>query len=305
MGDNNIVPYEINKQLVATIRKTVFLKAEESELALFFHNCRRLGVHPLDGLIHPVKRNSNDGERVSFQTSIDYFRSAADETGEYDGQDEPEFGPDNNDGYPEWASVKVYRKGIDRPFVGTARWKEYYPGDKLGFMWRKMPHNQLAKCAEALAFRKAFPQKLHGLYTDDEMLQADIVEVDTGAKKSTPPPQRASEGKGNGEGKASTGNGGGIQTVQKRALEGMFKTLGLDDPLETIGPIIGRKVNSLDDLTKDEADKVMKGLAKANSGSSDPTECTKDPATCSLSGWADGKAFCGPDNEPCPYQKEG
>lgn len=182
-----------NQALIDTVRKTIFPDGTDAELALFFHRCTIAGVNPLDQLIHPTKFRQPDGtHRVTFITSINLLRSKSDETKLYDGMDEPEYGDEIEQEYqediyengqkirsedktvsvPEWALVRVYRKDIDRPFIGKARWKEYYPGHKKGHQWRQRPFHMLAKCAEALARRLAFPDKLNQLYTEEEMVRA-------------------------------------------------------------------------------------------------------------------------------------
>jgi phage recombination protein Bet len=175
----------ITPEQVDLVKTTVFQGATDDELKLYFFECRRRGVHPLDRLIHPVVRQDKNGtRRISFQTSIDLFRSEAENTGEYRGQKDVEYGEmmaweKIDKKVPEYAKATIKRfdehTGEIIEISATAYWEEYYPGEQLGFQWRKMPRLMLGKCAEALALRKAFPRKLAGLYTFEEMQLTDLV----------------------------------------------------------------------------------------------------------------------------------
>lgn len=151
------------------IQKTIAKDATPDELKLFFYDCSRRGVHPLDRLIHFTKR----GGKYTPITSIDFMRTRAHETGECAGIDDAIFINDES-GKPVSATVAVYRftQGQRCAYIGTARWSEYCPGEGQDFMWKKMPHTMMGKCAEALALRKAFPAQLAGLYESAEMDQA-------------------------------------------------------------------------------------------------------------------------------------
>jgi len=154
---------------VDLIKRTVAKGATDNELALFLYQCQRTGLDPLSRQIHFVKRAGQG----AIQTGIDGYRVIAQRTGEYAGNDDPEYtGSDN--AHPDAAKARVWRivAGHRVSFEATARWSEYYPGEKQAFMWRKMPFLMLGKCAEALALRKAFPAELSGLYTHEEMAQA-------------------------------------------------------------------------------------------------------------------------------------
>lgn len=168
-----LIKLEFTEEQVKLIKSQIAPKASDNELALFLYQAKRTGLDPLARQIYclPI------GGKMSIQTSIDGFRVVAERSGDYAGQDEPEF--IEKDGKLECAKVRVYRwKGEQRYLaaVGVAYMSEYKQSSP---MWTKMPHTMLAKCAEALALRKAYPQDLSGIYTGDEMAQAVITEDTT------------------------------------------------------------------------------------------------------------------------------
>lgn len=175
----------LTPEQVALLKQTVARGATDDELRLFVAVCGRTGLDPFTRQIHCVKRwDSNaNGFVMAIQTGIDGYRLIAERTTNYDGQDAPQWcGPDGkwqdvwlSDDPPAAARVAVYSKDSTRPTVGIARWKSYVQTKKDGApnsMWRRMDAEMLAKCAEALALRKRFPQDLADVYTDDEMEQA-------------------------------------------------------------------------------------------------------------------------------------
>lgn len=192
MNDSAVAVLSPNEILegLRTVQSVLAPDLTGEELKLFAMVANRSGLDPFAKQIYAVKRKG----RVTFQTGIDGYRSIAARTGMYDGQDEPEYGPacgcgDNRPtGHPEFATVRVYRKGVTRAIAATAYWHEYKPeagqSGQGDVMWVRMPRVMIAKVAEALALRKAFPydpERREGIgadvYTADEMAQADRPEA--------------------------------------------------------------------------------------------------------------------------------
>lgn len=183
--------YALNSEQVSLIKQTIAKGASDEELALFVAVARRHRLDPFTRQLHLIPRWDRnkinaDGSKGGFirviQIGIDGYRQMASRHPDFGSVSDAEYGPikeipRTGVKAPEWARVRVYKKGLAEPSVGTAYWPEFMPDNLIGetgaFMWRQMPKHMLAKCAEALALRKAYPD-LADIYTKEELTAANL-----------------------------------------------------------------------------------------------------------------------------------
>lgn len=193
-------PGDFTREQIELLKNTVAAGTTDLELALFLEVCKSSGLNPFQKQVYAVVRKSKakqgnewvETSKMVIQTGIDGYRLIAARSGIHLGTTDPEFGPVNAEGFPEYARVIVRKlvHGHIAEFPATARWSEYVQtkaeyangratGNQIvSDMWKRMSHTMLGKCAEALALRKAFPAELSGVYSDVEMQQADTVPVE-------------------------------------------------------------------------------------------------------------------------------
>lgn len=180
----------LTREQIQLIKDTIAAGATDEELRHFVAVCNRLNLDPFAKQIYLVRRYEKEAGReiAKPQVGIDGFRVVAERTGQYRGQTPPQWcGRDEvwrdvwlSDEPPAAARVGVHRTGFAEPLFRTARYgayvQTYFNKEHRQHvptrMWLTMPDVMLAKCAESLALRAAFPNHLSGVYTTEEMGQA-------------------------------------------------------------------------------------------------------------------------------------
>lgn len=180
----------LTSQEIEVLRNTIAKGLDDHELRLFITFCQHKGLDPFTREVYAFRRWDARSQKwiVVFGIGIDGFRSLAERTGQYAGQLGPFWcGQDGvwkdvwlADEPPAAAKVGVLRHGWQQPLWAVARWKSYAQTAKDGRLvesWARMPDLMLAKVAEALALRRAFPRQLGGLYAPEEFGAVSLEEL--------------------------------------------------------------------------------------------------------------------------------
>lgn len=167
-----------------TLKNSIYPGAQDNSVVMVLEYCKSMKLDPILKPVHIVPMNGKD----VVMPGVALYRILAARSGNYAGMSEPEYGADIEETfidkyknkhtvkYPEWCKITVKKllNGTIIEFVAKEYWRENYAtmgrdNTCPNSMWEKRPYGQLAKCAEAQALRKAFPELLGGMVTSEEM----------------------------------------------------------------------------------------------------------------------------------------
>lgn len=181
--DQHAVYIESNLALISNQNKL-----SGQDLENFKIQCIRTGLDPITRQIYAIPNNG----KLTIMASIDGLRLIAERSGAYEGQTAPQWCGDDGQWVDVWlkktppaaCKIGVYKTKFREPLYAVAVFDEYagryayddrngkYKKGDLTHMWAKMPTLMIAKVAESLALRKAFPNEMSGVYTAEEMDQS-------------------------------------------------------------------------------------------------------------------------------------
>lgn len=190
MSNVTSITKQTESDLIQVLQSSLYPGASIGSVQMILNYCTAAGLDPMQKPVHivPIWDAKAKVMRDVVMPGIGLYRTQAARSGQYAGVTEPEFGDDVTetlDGetvtFPKWCKVTVRRllaNGAVVDFTAKELWKENYATAKRdtrapNAMWKRRPYAQLAKCAEAQALRKAFPE-FGSAATSDEMEGKEI-----------------------------------------------------------------------------------------------------------------------------------
>jgi phage recombination protein Bet len=199
---------EIDQHIWSALKNSLYTGAKDESIKMVLDYCKAAKLDPMQKPVHIVPMSVKNAVTGKYEykdvvmAGVGLYRIQAARSNQYAGVSEPEFGEDvtcNLGGteitYPKWCKVTV-KKLLNNTIVEfTAKeyWLENYAAKKdtatPNTMWHKRPYGQLAKCAEAQALRKAFPEIVSQHPTAEEMEGKHFNELEMEVKNITPKSQ--------------------------------------------------------------------------------------------------------------------
>lgn len=188
--ENNVQTPHFNQKQIDILKNSICKGASNEEFEMFLMACTKTQLDPFMRQIYAVKRKAKKpdgswGDTMTIQTGIDGYRLIAERTGKYAPGPEPTYTYDKDGKLLSSTSYikKMTRDGTWHTISASAYIDEYMQTfkdkqtneERPTGMWATMPRTMLSKCAESQALRKAFPAEMSGVYTKEEMQQADVV----------------------------------------------------------------------------------------------------------------------------------
>ena len=170
--------------LMNVLESSLYPGAARDSIKMVIGYCKAAGLDPMQKPVHIVPMWDSKAKRMRdvIMPGVGLYRTQASRAGCI-GVSEPEFGPEIKESvggveitYPKWCRVTAKRRlpsGEIAEFTAKEFWLENYATagkDSMApnAMWKRRVYAQLAKCAEAQALRKAFPE-VGSMPTADEM----------------------------------------------------------------------------------------------------------------------------------------
>lgn len=176
---------EIDVAVLSALKSSLYTGAKDDSIQMVIEYCKACKLDPMQKPVHivPMWDKNTKSMKDTIMPGIGLYRIQAARSNKYAGVSEPEYGDTVNTklggvsiSYPEWCKVTVKKLVGNNIVEFTAKeyWLENYATARKdstapNAMWLKRPFGQLAKCAEAQALRKAFPEIITQQPTAEEM----------------------------------------------------------------------------------------------------------------------------------------